>query len=41
MAFLAESAKTASEQRRPAAADNPFILAERLWADMVQQSFDI
>jgi Protein of unknown function (DUF3141) len=34
-------AAVVQEQRRPAAADNPFIQAERLWADMVQQSFDV
>jgi len=29
------------KQRRPAADDNPFIQAERLWAEMVHQSFDV
>ncbi len=36
--FLAGAVRA---ERRPAAADNVFVEAERLWADMVQQSFDV
>jgi len=38
---VAGMAATLREQRKPAAEDNPFIQAERLWADMTHQSLDM
>lgn len=34
-------AEVARAERQPAAVDNPFIQAERLWMDMVEQSIDM
>lgn len=38
---LAGLARQAADARRPVTEDNPFLLAERLWADAVEQAFDL
>ncbi len=40
MAALERAAELARENRRPADPENPFLLAERLWADMMEKSLD-
>ena len=40
LAWLPESAERVREARRPSAPDNPFLLAERAWADAVEAGFD-
>ncbi len=40
MGLVREQAAKAESERRPAAADNPFLALERLWADGVTQAFD-
>ncbi len=40
MARVAELAKTVKERRKPAAPDNPFIAAEKLYGDLVEQSWN-
>ena len=39
--WVAPAARHAREQRLPAAPENPFVVAERLWADGVIQAFDL
>lgn len=41
MAPVEQIAKTVAEGRKPVAQDNPFALAEKLWADAFEQSIDI
>ncbi|MEZ5785141.1 MAG: DUF3141 domain-containing protein [Xanthobacteraceae bacterium] len=38
---IAAAAKLAEQHRAPCAADNPFLAAERLWADAVEQTLDL
>ena len=40
LAWLPETAKGVREARRPADPDNPFLLAERAWADAGEAGFD-
>ncbi|MFS8035939.1 DUF3141 domain-containing protein [Xanthobacter sp. AM11] len=41
MQAIPQIAKATTEARKPVAPENPFALAERLWADAVEQSMDI
>ncbi|HTO79146.1 MAG TPA: alpha/beta fold hydrolase [Methylocystis sp.] len=41
MALVPVAAESARAQRLVAASDNPFLLAERLWAEGVMQAFDL
>jgi pimeloyl-ACP methyl ester carboxylesterase len=41
LAALPSSAEATAHSRKPAAEDNPFVLAEKLVADAIEQSFDI
>ncbi|MEP9348813.1 DUF3141 domain-containing protein [Xanthobacter sp. KR7-225] len=41
LAALPSSAEATAQSRKPAAEDNPFVLAEKLVADAIEQSFDI
>ncbi|UDQ91193.1 DUF3141 domain-containing protein [Xanthobacter autotrophicus] len=41
LAALPGAAQTTAQSRQPVAEDNPFVLAERLVADAIEQSFDI
>ena len=38
---LQQMAEQAKAERRPVAADNPFMQVERVWADLVEQSLDM
>ena len=40
LAWLPAAASQVREARRPAEADNPFVLAERVWADAVEAGYD-
>lgn len=40
MAPVASAARLVAEQRKPVAADNPLLLAERWWADAIEQALD-
>lgn len=40
LAWLPAAADAVRAEREPAAPDNPFLLAERAWADMVEAGFD-
>jgi pimeloyl-ACP methyl ester carboxylesterase len=41
MTSVAVGAQIAAAERKTAPPDNPFLLAERLWADAVEQAFDL
>lgn len=41
IAPVAVAARAAEADRRPVPADNPFVLAERWWADAVEQALDL
>lgn len=41
MTPVAAFAPTIRDNRKPAQPDNPFVMAERLWADMVEHGWDI
>jgi hypothetical protein len=41
MTKVARAAETVRENRRKAAPDNPFLAAEQLWADSVEQAIDL
>ena len=40
MSWVPEAAERVREARRPADGDNPFLLAEQAWADLVETGFD-